>query len=139
LAADIGDALGCGAHLSRLLRTKSGIFELKDSIPLEEIQADPQVALQTMRSIDDVLSFMPRIVITKSARRRFLNGVSVNGSEVIHQKANPAQFQNDDLVRVHDEVGTLLGIGKVAGRRSLAVASESRVSVCKPVRVLVKI
>lgn len=38
LAHDIGTALGCGAHLIGLRRTKSGRFTLRDAIPLEELK-----------------------------------------------------------------------------------------------------
>jgi len=134
LAADIGNALGCGAHLSRLVRAKSGIFELKDSIPLEEIQAAPQSAFQVMRSMDDVLSSMPKIVITSPARRRFLNGVAVNGSEVVRYES---EFRVDDLIRVHDEAGTLLGIGKATETYSSG-ALNPRAVICKVVKVLAK-
>jgi len=36
LCADIGSSLGCGAHMSKLTRIKSGEFSLSDSITLEE-------------------------------------------------------------------------------------------------------
>ena len=35
LCSEIGDALGCGAHLAELRRTRSGQFDLKDAQPLE--------------------------------------------------------------------------------------------------------
>lgn len=37
LASDVGDALGCGAHLTELRRTKSGKFDVKDAHKLDEI------------------------------------------------------------------------------------------------------
>ena len=37
LCADIGDALGCGAHLASLRRTESGTFRLADSISLDDL------------------------------------------------------------------------------------------------------
>ncbi|HKZ16458.1 MAG TPA: tRNA pseudouridine(55) synthase TruB [Geobacteraceae bacterium] len=37
LASDLGDALGCGAHLSDLRRTVSGMFNVDDAISLEEL------------------------------------------------------------------------------------------------------
>ncbi len=37
LANDIGNMLGCGAHLSRLRRTASGIFTIDQAISLEEL------------------------------------------------------------------------------------------------------
>jgi tRNA pseudouridine55 synthase len=38
LACDIGSALGCGAHLSRLRRTRSGEFTVKEAVTLEELR-----------------------------------------------------------------------------------------------------
>jgi len=37
LCADIGEALGCGAHLEQLCRTRSGDFELENALRMEEI------------------------------------------------------------------------------------------------------
>ncbi len=39
LARDFGEALGCGGHLSFLLRTQSGIFKLKDSYTIEDLRS----------------------------------------------------------------------------------------------------
>lgn len=55
LASDIGAAIGCGAHLSSLTRTRSGIFTLSDAISLDEIENCPQKAYQAVHSVDDVL------------------------------------------------------------------------------------
>lgn len=38
LAHDIGNVLGCGAHLIGLRRTKSGRFTLRDATPLDELK-----------------------------------------------------------------------------------------------------
>jgi tRNA pseudouridine55 synthase len=38
LANDLGVALGCGAHLVGLRRTKSGRFTLRDAVPLRRLQ-----------------------------------------------------------------------------------------------------
>jgi tRNA pseudouridine55 synthase len=37
LCADVGDALGCGAHLEQLRRTRSGEFSVDDALPLDRI------------------------------------------------------------------------------------------------------
>jgi len=37
LCIDIGKELGCGAHLSRLRRTRSGKFSVEDAVTLEEL------------------------------------------------------------------------------------------------------
>jgi len=127
LAADIGKALGCGAHLAMLVRTKSGAFKLEDSIRLDEIQAEPENTLRALQPVDDVLSFMPAITITDSARKRFLNGVSVEGSEVVRYEN---KIQVNDLIRVHDGTGTLLGIGR------FIQINSSKTVICKAIRIL---
>jgi tRNA pseudouridine 55 synthase len=38
LAHDLGEALGCGAHLVGLRRTKSGRFTLRDAVPLRRLR-----------------------------------------------------------------------------------------------------
>ena len=133
LASDIGDALGCGAHLSRLVRTKSGVFNLKDSVPLADIEAAPQTALRLMRSIDDVLSFMPRIIVSNRARGRFLNGVPVNAGEIVSCEE---ELGLDRLIRVHDGAEMLLGIGKAIEVYGPKVALAPQTLVCKAVKVL---
>jgi len=37
LSAEIGDSLGCGAHLSRLRRTRSGKLDIQQATPLHEL------------------------------------------------------------------------------------------------------
>lgn len=48
LCADIGQALGCGAHLASLRRLKSGEFSLADAHPFEEIMAMDRAQLAKM-------------------------------------------------------------------------------------------
>ena len=38
LSSDIGSLLGCGAHLSRLRRTRSGPFKIDEAIEMEELK-----------------------------------------------------------------------------------------------------
>ena len=60
LASDIGTAVGCGAHLSSLTRTRSGIFTLSDAISLDEIENCPEKAYQAVHSVDDVLKALSK-------------------------------------------------------------------------------
>ena len=51
LAADIGEYLGCGAHLKKLLRTRNGLFGLDETLPGEKLFAgeDGRYLLDTYR------------------------------------------------------------------------------------------
>jgi tRNA pseudouridine55 synthase len=39
LCADIGEALGCGAHLERLRRTQSGAIRIEEALPVDRVLA----------------------------------------------------------------------------------------------------
>src|SRR5438874_4508384 len=52
---DIGEVLGCGAHLKSLRRTKSGRFDVADAIAVDEIQqATREEILKRMLSLPEV-------------------------------------------------------------------------------------
>jgi len=54
-AFDIGEELGCGAHLQNLRRTKSGKFTLEHAVTVEELQTqDPAVTLAKILSLPTV-------------------------------------------------------------------------------------
>ncbi len=48
LCADIGEALGCGGHLSRLVRTRVGPFALEQAVKLEECQEKHLLPVSTL-------------------------------------------------------------------------------------------
>lgn len=63
IAHELGEALGCGAHLSNLSRTKSGPFHLEHCIDGEQL-FDPaacikQTILNHIHSMRDSISFLP--------------------------------------------------------------------------------
>jgi tRNA pseudouridine55 synthase len=62
LAADIGRALGCGAHLVGLRRTASGPFSVDDCLAGTELFADNGLSLllSGRRSIEEAVRFVSR-------------------------------------------------------------------------------
>jgi len=127
LASDIGDALGCGAHLSRLVRIRSGRFTIEESIGLDEIKSDPQIVASSIISIDNALSFMPLVIVNESGKKKFTNGVQVDTTDILSfdngMKAN-------DIIRIHDNLGMLLGIGE-------AIQSTPEFINYRPIKVFV--
>jgi tRNA pseudouridine55 synthase len=54
-AHDIGDTLGCGAHLKNLRRTKSGRFKVDGAITVEELQnSDPAEITRRILTLPEV-------------------------------------------------------------------------------------
>ena len=46
LAADIGAALGCGAHLSELTRTRSGVFKIEGAHTFDSLKRTPNLLIK---------------------------------------------------------------------------------------------
>ncbi len=82
LAEDIGEALGCGAHLAGLRRTASGRFRVEEAVTLEgleEIQMAERV--QRLRSLPALLEGLPRAELgaVEEARLRQGQALKVSG------------------------------------------------------------
>ncbi len=60
LAADIGTALGCGAHLSALTRTRSGVFKIEGAHTFDSLERTPEFAYQAVTPIDAVDDMLNR-------------------------------------------------------------------------------
>ena len=73
LGEDIGNALGCGAHLNALRRTRVGALTTEGMITLEALQADA-APLALLAPVDALLSSFPALMLTEELARRFLQG-----------------------------------------------------------------
>jgi tRNA pseudouridine55 synthase len=83
LAEDIGTALGCGAYLSKLIRTDLGAFKLKDSQSIQQIEQLDQFQRQLLlRPIDSLLARYPEIELGEEESRRFCLGQGITVSTV---------------------------------------------------------
>jgi tRNA pseudouridine55 synthase len=109
VAHEMGQDLGCGAHLSSLRRTQAGAFTLADAHTLEELVhlAGNVVALEELcihpRSL---LPEMPAVTGDAMALGKLRNGA----------QANLAEFSRAPLVKVFASQRELVGIAKrVAG------------------------
>jgi tRNA pseudouridine55 synthase len=56
LCADIGEALGCGAHLEQLRRIRSGTIDIREAVPLAELMAlDGEAFVARVKPLRDVM------------------------------------------------------------------------------------
>lgn len=75
LAEDLGERLGCGAHLAALRRTGAGALTLTGSVALDALEAmPPAVRREWLLPADTLLSALPRVVLGETQSRRFLHG-----------------------------------------------------------------
>lgn len=82
LAEDIGEALGCGAHLAALRRTACGPFRLQHARTLEALAGlSPEERERQLLPLARLLEGLPRTELDPSAEARLRNGqeLQVNG------------------------------------------------------------
>ena len=110
LAEDIGEVLGCGAHLVMLRRTGVGALTLADSVTLDALSdALPDERDAWIQPVDALLSTFPSVQLDADATRRFLHG----------QRLRLADLAVDESVlqgtraRVYSSEGKLLGVARV--------------------------
>lgn len=106
LVADLGEALGTGAALSRLVRSRVGPYRLEDAVPWDALrEARDGAALWTrLLPLDSALADLPALTLDARATQAFVHGQSV-----------PAGAAPAELLRVYGPDGALLGVGQGRG------------------------
>lgn len=79
LAADIGQALGCGAHLVALRRTAVGDLDLAGAVTLAELEVlDDAGRAGCLQPVDALLRSLPAVSVAGEAAERFRHGNPVD-------------------------------------------------------------
>jgi len=108
LAHEMGKLIGCGAHLSSLVRTRSGDFMLDQAVSLEHLEAAMSDARleDVLVSPQRMLTEYPSVVVTDDGASKVRHGNAIN----------LPVFSPADMVRVFSHEGELMAIAsKVAG------------------------
>ncbi|MDO4258680.1 MAG: tRNA pseudouridine(55) synthase TruB [Actinomycetaceae bacterium] len=93
LARDIGEKLGCGAHLTALRRTRVGTFPVADALVLADLEAahgpdtEPLIAPISLEAALSAL--FPQLVLSEPEVQRFAHG-------------NPPRREGEDYARLTD-------------------------------------
>ncbi|MCH5205983.1 MAG: tRNA pseudouridine(55) synthase TruB [Oscillospiraceae bacterium] len=83
LVDDIGAALGTGAVMTSLVRTRACGFSIGECYPLEELKALPYEKLaKLIKPIDSVFKEFPEIRLDETQKRLYLNGVRLDLSRI---------------------------------------------------------
>jgi len=111
LAHDIGQALGCGAHLEALRRTRVGRFSVDDALTLDRVESEGKAHLT---SASDVIGQMPAVTVTEDGARRVAHGNPFGPPYT--QRRDSSLFTSinaaDRFCRVLDGSGRLLAVAE---------------------------
>jgi len=81
LGEDIGEALGCGAHLTRLRRTATGDFTQAQCVTLQALEAmSEEQRLQCLLPVDALLAHHSAVMLDVENAGRFLSGMRRRGN-----------------------------------------------------------
>ena len=104
LGHDIGQALGCGAYVSRLRRTELSIFDESQAVDLERIEADPEHArLTRLLPAEAVLPEWPVYACSASEEEALRNGRQI------------AREVSAGFWKLEDAQGRFFGVAEVSG------------------------
>ena len=114
LCHDIGTMLGCGGCMEKLLRTKVGVFELKDTLKLSEIDelAKAGAVEEKIVSVDELFEDYVK-VWTKQT----FDVVVHNGNRVEKRMFTEKLPLNTERLRVYDSENVFIGIYEYSDER----------------------
>jgi tRNA pseudouridine55 synthase len=108
IAHELGQVLGCGAHLASLRRTVAGPFTTREALPLEEVEALASTGELEGRLVHPrtLLPEMPAVLADEQTVGRIRNGMQVNLPE----------YSGAALVKIFAGQRELVAVGRrVAG------------------------
>ena len=117
LAEDIGNMLGCGAHITNLERTSVGEFSLKDAFTLERMSQDLKtfgmsvLEEKYIRPVDLFLKGFENLSLSDYELEKVINGVAIQAPE------DSFNLSENGLVRLYDKQNKFVGLGEIKGNR----------------------
>jgi len=106
LAEDIGNDLGCGAHVEVLRRTQVGDFRIDQGITMDQLEAilSPQDRAKVLLPTDEGLAHLPEVRLPENLARYIKLGQSIRASSTTVP----------GLVRVYAETTGFIGLGEIS-------------------------
>ena len=113
LAEDIGEALGCGAHLTGLRRTATAGYSVNEAATIDAIEMlNLEQRDQILKPADSLCLALPKIILDKNEELIFCNGGWLH--------ANPERFAaadentpNANEYAIYSEAGRFLGVAEI--------------------------
>ncbi len=106
LGEDIGEAMGCGAHLTALRRVATGHYTESECVTLDALEAmGEEERMRCLKPVDSLLSDHTRITLDSDNAGRFLSGLRRRGA-----------WQDEEHIAVYGEQpAALLGTAHAKG------------------------
>lgn len=108
LCHDIGAALGPGAAMCGLVRTRCGNFHIDDAVSLSDLE-EHGIRPEDLSSLDEALSCYPAIRVGEREERQVAMGQAITGAGVLESSDS---FEAGSLLRVRGPRRNLLAVAR---------------------------
>ena len=100
LCRDIGEKLGCGAVMERLIRTEVKGFTIEESLTLDAVEKarDDGTLMQHVLTTDKLMPDIPELHISAKGEKLLANGNKLSADSFVEN-----QIYRDTYVKVYDE------------------------------------
>lgn len=124
LAHNLGEALGCGAHLSQLVRTKVGDFDLRQAFSLEDLRRCVQEGKtdRLLLPLEILLPEFPKVVLKESGSDLAKNGRCIFREDILNIFPQDSSFldlskEKEIIFKLFSMEGKLLALGRKVPER----------------------
>lgn len=115
LIEDIGEILGCGAHVTMLRRLQVGSYLTKQMISFKKLEQNHQRD-ELLLPIDSALTQYPELILEKNLCLRLYQGQSIPlppfaNNKNSHDEKDDNKESKEKLFRLYQETGQFIGLG----------------------------
>jgi H/ACA ribonucleoprotein complex subunit 4 len=119
LCHDVGEAIGCGAHMKELRRTRSGSFredesmvslqDIVDSVHFWKENRDETFVRKSVQPMEKATEHLPRIIVRDSAVDALCHGAQLAAPGVLQVHAG---IKQNALIGIYTLKGEIVALGR---------------------------
>ena len=143
LCYDVGEVLGCGAHMQELRRSRSGpfteadlvsMYDLSEALDLLREEGDEGMLRRVIRPMEDALGLLPKIWVRDSAVDALCNGAALAMPGVLRLSSGIGGGSMVAVMTQRGEAVALMG----AEASTEEVAGAEKGLAARPLRVIMR-
>jgi tRNA pseudouridine55 synthase len=135
LAHDLGQRLGCGAHLLSLRRTQVGRFKIQEALTLEDVFSS--VANDKLKDffvpVEKALDHLPTVVVREGFAQRIRNGVPLFPTSV---SSIEGDFEQNQTISIRNGEKKIIAIGKALCSSEVFLNEDGEEKLCQYLRII---
>ena len=143
LCYDVGEVLGCGAHMHELRRSRSGpfteadlvtMYDLSEALDFLKEEGDEALLRRVIRPLEDALRLLPKIWVRDSAVDALCNGAALAMPGVLRLSSG---IERGSMVAVLTQRGEAVALMEAEASTEEIGGAEKGIAA-KPLRVILR-